>query len=290
MKIRQRVLPPGWYPGTEEETRETIERYLRDLGGRAAIDGSEGIAGVVPHAGWEFSGRTALEVFLHIRKPVDTIVVVGGHLSPSAGILAAMEEGYETPLGILPADLKLLGAIETSSEIPFREDRSADNTVEVQLPFIKYLFPESRALSLRAAPVAGSIELGKAIKGAAESLEKTVAVIGSTDLTHYGSNYGFAPAGRGEEAVKWVKEVNDRGFIESLLSMNPEAALDHAARHQSACSAGGAVTALSFAREMGVSEGELIRYLTSYDIYPNESFVGYAGIIYERGIRKSVNQ
>ena len=280
MKIRRRVLPPGWYPGTEEETRETIERYLRELGAQTAIESPEGIAGVVPHAGWEFSGRTALEVLLHIRRPVDTIVVVGGHLSPSAGILAAMEEGYETPLGILPSDLDLLGAIEDASDISLEEDRSADNTVEIQLPFIKYLFPESRALSLRAAPSSDSIELGKAIKGAAESLGRSVAVIGSTDLTHYGSNYGFSPAGRGEEAVKWVKEVNDRGFIESLISMNPEDALDHAARHQSACSAGGAVAALSFAREMGASEGELLRYLTSYDIYPNESFVGYAGIIY----------
>ena len=281
MKIRRRVLPPGWYPGTEEETRETIERYLRELGAQTAIESPEGIAGVVPHAGWEFSGRIALEVLLHIRGPVDTIVVVGGHLSSSAGILAAMEEGYETPLGLLPADFELLGVIERSSEIPFHEDRAADNTVEVQLPLIKYLFPEARALSLRAAPSSDSIELGRAIKRAAESLGRTVTVIGSTDLTHYGSNYGFAPAGRGEEALKWVKEVNDRGFIESLLSMNPEDALDHAARHQSACSAGGAVTALSFALAMGVREGELIRYLTSYDIYPNESFVGYAGIIYE---------
>ena len=281
MTIRRRVLPPGWYPGTEEETQETIERYLRDIGGRSSIESQEGISGVAPHAGWEFSGRIALDVLLHIRNPVGTIVVVGGHLSPSAGILAAMEDGYETPLGILPADLELLGVIETLSEISFSEDRSADNTVEVQLPFIKYLFPESRALSIRAAPSADSIVLGKAIKEAAESLGRTVAVIGSTDLTHYGSNYGFSPAGMGEEAVNWVKEVNDRGFIDSLLAMDPEAALDHAARNQSACSAGGAVAALSFAREMGANEGELIQYLTSYDIYPNESFVGYAGIIYE---------
>ncbi|HDL64571.1 MAG TPA: AmmeMemoRadiSam system protein B [Proteobacteria bacterium] len=280
MKIRQRVVPPGWYPGTEEETRETIERYLRELGAPTAMESPEGIAGVVPHAGWEFSGRTALEVLLHIRRPVDTIVVVGGHLSPSAGILAAMEEGYETPLGLLPADLELLGVIERAPAIHFHEDRSADNTVEIQLPFIKYLFPESRALYLRAAPANDAIELGKKIKIAAEKLERTVAVIGSTDLTHYGSNYGFSPAGRGEEAVKWVKEVNDRSFIENLIEMDPEAALEDAARNQSACSAGGAVAALSFAREMGVREGELLRYLTSYDIYPNESFVGYAGIIY----------
>ena len=280
MKIRQRVLPPGWYPGTEDDTRETIECYLRDLAGAASIEDPEGIAGVVPHAGWEFSGRTALEVLLHIRKPVDTIVVVGGHLSPSAGIIAAREEGYETPLGVIPADLELLGAVEISAGIPIQDDCSADNTVEVQLPLIKYLFPGTRALSLRSAPSAVSIELGKAIKRAAENLGRNVAVIGSTDLTHYGSNYGFSPAGRGETAVEWVKEVNDRGFIESLLSMHPEFALDHAGRNQSACSAGGAVAALSFAREMGVSRGELIRYLTSYDIYPNESFVGYAGIIY----------
>ncbi|MEA1927511.1 MAG: AmmeMemoRadiSam system protein B [Candidatus Auribacterota bacterium] len=280
MNIRRRVLPPGWYPGEEEETRETIARYLRGIGEHAERENPKSIAGVVPHAGWEFSGRTALEVLTHISKSIDTIVVTGGHLSSSAGLLAAWEDGYETPLGILPADLELLRKIESSGEISIREDRSADNTVEIQLPFIKYLFPESRALYLRAAPAADSIDLGRAIKEAAEKLGRRVAVIGSTDLTHYGSNYGFSPVGRGEDAVKWVKKVNDRGFIDNLLQMDAEGALRDARENQSACSAGGAVAALSFAREMGVNEGELISYLTSYDIYPNESFVGYAGIIY----------
>lgn len=277
MKIRRRVLPPGWYPEGGEETRRTIERYLEGL---RAIKDTEGIAGIVPHAGWDFSGRIALATFLRIRNPVDTLVVVGGHLSPAAGILAAREGGYETPLGVVSADLELLKTIENLLPISIRDDRSVDNTVEVQLPFIKYLFPQARVLSLRAAPSSDSIELGRAINQAAQRLGITVAVIGSTDLTHYGSNYGFAPAGRGREAVRWVKEENDRGFIRCLLLMEPEKALGHASRNQSACSAGAAVAALSFARENGVKKGELIEYLTSYDIYPNESFVGYAGIVY----------
>ncbi len=277
MRIRPRVLPPGWYPGSAEETRRKIEGWLAEeppAGGRAA-------AGVAPHAGWAFSGRIALRVLLNFCQPVDTVVVVGGHLPPSAGILAALEEGYETPLGELEADLELLEKISQALPAPFREDRSPDNTVEVQLPLLKYLFPDSRALALRAAPSPAAEELGRSIHQAADSLGRSVAVLGSTDLTHYGSNYGFSPAGRGEGAVKWVKEVNDRKFIESLLDMDGPAALRHAGEDQSACSAGGAVAALAFARASGVERGKLVEYLTSYDLYPDESFVGYAGIVYE---------
>ncbi len=274
MNVRPRALPPGWYPQTEEATRRKIEQFLQDS------PEVEGVAraGIAPHAGWEFSGKTALEVFLNLKKEVETVVVVGGHLYPSEGIIAAFEDGYETPLGVLPADRALLERL--SEEIALREDRQPDNTVEVQLPFVRYLFPDSRALALRAAPSTGALGLGRAIKNAAEKVGRSVVVVGSTDLTHYGDGYGFSPEGKGEQAVEWVREVNDRGFIESLLAMDGERALVHAQRHHSACSAGGAVAALAFAGESGCREGKLLDYLTSYDICPSDSFVGYAGIIF----------
>lgn len=274
MKVRRRTLPPGWYPGTESETRLAIRDYLQSLPPRKG----KALAGVVPHAGWEFSGRVALEVFSNLIEDSATIVVVGGHLGPRDGVLAAFEEGYETPLGVLEADLELLGEIR--QELSIREDSYPDNTVEIQLPFIKYLFPASRALSLRAAPAEAAIELGKAISDAADKLGRKVAVIGSTDLTHYGTNYGFQPAGEGEEALRWVKEVNDRGIIDRLLALNGEEAIRHARENRSACSIGGAAAALTFARRKGCTRSRLRRYLTSYDIYPSESFVGYAGITY----------
>ena len=103
---------------------------------------------------------------------------------------------------------------------------------------------------------------------------------GSTDLTHYGPSYGFAPAGTGTRALRWVREVNDHRFIESLLAMEFKTALERALTERSACSAGGALAALSFARENGVTKGELVRYSTSFDVHPGDSFVGYAGILY----------
>jgi AmmeMemoRadiSam system protein B len=134
---------------------------------------------------------------------------------------------------------------------------------------------------MRASPSAEAGHLGAALARAANTLGKRIAVAGSTDLTHYGTSYGFAPAGSGEPAQKWVREVNDRRFIDSLLALDFDAALERALRERSACSAGGALAALSFARENGVSRGELVRYMTSLDVRPADSFVGYAGVLYQ---------
>jgi AmmeMemoRadiSam system protein B len=276
MKVRPRSLPPGWYPGGKEQTIRNIEEFRLSL----AKPAGTAIAGVAPHAGWSFSGSIACHVFQSISTDAQTIVVVGGHLAPHSGLLAAFEQGYETPLGVLDADMELLEVLRDSCSL--REDRYADNTVEIQLPLLKYLHPEARALHLRASPSAEALQLGEELASAAERLGRNIAVVGSTDLTHYGDNYGFTPQGTGARAVKWVKEVNDRRLIDALLAMELEDALDLAGREHSACSVGGAVAAARFAERNGAARGELLEYRTSYDLSPSPFFVGYGGIIYPR--------
>ena len=274
MNIRMRSLPSGWYPGTASKTKTAIEHMLISVKSMY----NNAVAGIVPHAGWEFSGKITLKVLKSLIHGIDTIVVVGGHLHKDEGVLGAYEEGYETPLGIVKADLELLQAVKES--IAVKEDRYADNTVEIQLPFIKYLFPDVNVLALRAAPSETSMLLGKTLAVSSEKLKKRITVIGSTDLTHYGPNYGYLPKGTGETALKWAMEVNDRGFLDNLLAFNGEAALDHANENHSACSAGGAVTALSYAMAKGSKRGVLLDHYSSNKIYSGESFVGYAGLVY----------
>ncbi|HET6487535.1 MAG TPA: AmmeMemoRadiSam system protein B, partial [Spirochaetia bacterium] len=267
MRVRRRYLPPGWYPGNAEVARRKIEEMEEGIRPPSAA----GIAGVVPHAGWEFSGRLALEVLKRLSPSMDTMVIIGGHLGPADGLLCAFEDSYDTPLGPVAADLELMEAI--GSSIPLREDRYADNTVEVQLPFVRYLFPEVRVLGMRASPSRDAARLGVVVSDAAKRLGRRVAVIGSTDLTHYGAGYGFQPAGIGEHALKWVREVNDRRLIDSLLAMDLDASLSRALGERSACSAGGALAALSFAKTNGIQSGTLVCYATSQDVHPSESFV-----------------
>lgn len=272
--VRKRFLPPGWYPSGTEDTTETILAMSRLL---PKGDG-DAVAGVVPHAGWEFSGTLALEVMACISRSIDTIVIIGGHLGPSDGILCFMEDSFETPLGQMTADGELRDWLVESLGIT--EDRSPDNSVEVQLPFARYLFPRARLVGLRAPPSPRAVRLGAAIAAAGRRLGRKIAVIGSTDLTHYGPNYGFSPAGRGERALTWVRDVNDRHMVDALTAMDSPSVLELASRERSACSAGGALGAVSFAREMGVTKGRLLRYMTSREVHPAESFVGYAGVLY----------
>jgi AmmeMemoRadiSam system protein B len=274
MRVRKRYLPPGWYPSQAEQVEGDIERMQRPAPRAAA----NGIAGIVPHAGWEYSGALALEVFSCMFRSMDTIVIIGGHLGPSDGIMCCTEDAYETPLGEIRADAGLLERLR--GEISMREDRHADNTVEVHLPLVRHCFPAAMALGLRASPSVDAVTLGAAIAGASEALGRRTVVVGSTDLTHYGPNYGFAPAGTGQGALKWVRDVNDRQLIERMLALDLEGTRERALRDRSACSAGGALAAMSFARACGATAGTLLNYMTSYDVSPAASFVGYAGILF----------
>jgi AmmeMemoRadiSam system protein B len=159
-------------------------------------------------------------------------------------------------------------------------DRVRDNTVEVQLPLVAHFFPRARVVGMRAAPDAGSHELGVLLAEAADSLGRRLVVLGSTDLTHYGPNYGFSPAGTGEAAVSWARE-NDQRMIDALVGMDVDGAVTLAREQRSACSVGGALVAMGFARGRGVSKGVLLEYRTSRDVHVDSSFVGYAAIAYE---------
>ncbi len=274
MGVRRRCLPAGWYPGTARGVRDAVQAMLGATQPRRGA-----VAGVAPHAGWEFSGALAGAVFAGLAADLDTLVIVGGHLAPSDGILCSFDEAYETPLGNVPADLELLAGLK--SLVPIGDDRWADNTVEVQLPLARYFLPAARCLGMRAPPSPRAGDLGRAVAEAARALGKRVAVVGSTDLTHYGPNYGFAPAGSGAKAVDWVS-VNDRRFIDALLAMDEAGALARAVEERSACSAGGAVAAMAYARAVGAARGELLDYRTSREVHQDESFVGYAAVIYRK--------
>jgi AmmeMemoRadiSam system protein B len=274
MNVRKRYLPTGWYPKDQVSTEAKIQTL--------AIDEPQikydVLAAIVPHAGWEFSGKAAVDVFKSIKRIPETVVVVGGHLHASSGLYAAYEDAYETPLGIIEADLPLLKSL--ALKIRFREDSVPDNTVEIQLPFIKYFFPQAKVLWLRASPSEEALNLGEVLWQLSLSLSRKLLVIGSTDLTHYGLNYGFMPKGLGEKAVEWVKKENDKHVLDALIALELDKALDYALHEHSACSAGGAVAAANFAKTGGLQKGKLLSYYTSWDIYPSDSFVGYAGIIY----------
>jgi MEMO1 family protein len=114
----------------------------------------------------------------------------------------------------------------------------------------------------------------------ARKLGLKIAVIGSTDLTHYGPSYHFTPKGLGNAAQQWVREENDRSMIEAMEHLETDTVIELANRNRSACSAGAAVGVAAFCRQQGIDSGKVIGSYLSADIQNGNSFVGYAAVRY----------
>lgn len=282
MAIRSSDLAGYWYPGTEKECRETIDGLIKDIS--HPKQEYSGYGGIVPHAGWFFSGRTALSVFYSIRrarKPA-LFFLFGMHLPENSSHRIFVDDGIETPLGVIRVNRKatemLCEAFDFIQENARRYTR--DNTTELQLPFIKRLFPEAEIVVIGVSPGEEALKMGERAASISKELGLEPCFIGSTDLTHYGPNYGFMPQGRGPRSVDWVREVNDKRIIDLFLRVKPKEGIEEALASRNACCPAAAAASIAAVRSMGVEKGVLIHYTTSFDIQSDSSFVGYAGIVF----------
>jgi len=280
--IRKAVFAGSWYPSSAAECEKEISDFLAE-GQSIKPPIRKLVGGIVPHAGWYFSGSIACSVIhlLQDREPPDAIIVFGMHLHPGSACYMMPEGAWETPFGEIPVEERL--ATELANKFSFTletPDRfTQDNTVELQLPFIKYFFPETKIVAMGVPPNKSSLLIGKAAADIANKLGLKAKVIGSTDLTHYGYNYGFTSKGTGQKAVDWVRNENDRRVINAMLALEPEDVIVEALASQNACCAGAAATAIETAKQLGADQADEIAYATSYDKSPGESFVGYVGIV-----------
>ena len=281
MSRRARVLPRGWYPADKKECQQEIESYIEGWS-PSQLHLIKGLGGIVPHAGWYFSGKLAARVFysLKLKSKVEVVVLYGGHLSTEDFPRIVTEEACETPFGDIETHAGFIKNLMKRMDVKKESPTTGDNTIEIQLAMVKYFFPEAKLVAIRSPLSLKAEMLGKEVAEVAKKEGISILAVGSTDLTHYGPNYGFLTKGTGHSAVEWVKKENDKGFIDRAMRMDADGLLKHALENDSACSAGAAISAMATSKTMGAEKGVLLDYYTSYDIMPDDSFVGYAGILY----------
>src|SRR5690606_26198783 len=153
------------------------------------------------------------------RADVELVVVFGSHRGPHDPCTVFRGEAWETPIGALDTDRELADACAHELALgdePIRP-RHVDNAVELHLPFVRRFFPRARLLVIGVAASERALALGRAVGERVREAGRDAVFVGSTDLTHYGPNYAFAPVGGGEAAVRLVCTVNDAGFLVALL-------------------------------------------------------------------------
>lgn len=290
MQCRKPVVAGQFYPSEPAQCLAQIHECLASCTLNGPLPDPL-VAGIVPHAGWTFSGSLAAMIFAAVKKQrptTRTFVILGaahGYFGPKPALDGS--DAWETPLGVVSIDSALRQTLlDGGSAVVVSSAHRREHSIEVQVPFIQHLFPEARILPIIVPPNESALVLGNALADLPPETAAGIVYIGSTDLTHYGPRYGFTPMGIGTDALGWASNVNDRQFIDLALALEPERLLSGAIEKGNACGPGAAAAVILIAKRLGATKGLLLAHTSSNEIMlrqmgaASRDSVGYAAIAF----------
>ena len=265
--IRRPAVAGQFYPADPETLKRDLVTLTR---GQSPPADPRGVALLVPHAGYIYSGRVAGATYVSARLARRAVILCPNHTGLGEAIAVNDEGHWETPLGRVPIDAPLAQAILERCPKACVDDAAhvREHSLEVQIPFLQHLVGEVRFVPICVGTLhlGTLLDLGRALAGAIRDDGGDILVIISSDMSHY------VPAA--------VAESQDRLAIERVLAIDPEG-LHRVVREEeiSMCGIAPAVAGLEAARRLGASGARLVAYghsgETSGDV---RSVVGYAGV------------
>ncbi len=264
----------GFYPARRVELLGTIERLLADAPD-IQIEG-EAIGALVPHAGYQYSGKLAAGVYKHLKDKEFELVIIFGppHRVYRKEPTFDSVSYYETPLGRVQVDQSFIN--ELISESPLfsisRQPHIQEHSIEVQLPFLQYLLKPGFKIAPAVVGDLGLDVLEKIADFLSRKLRyKKVLLISSSDLSHY---YPY------NQAVEM-----DRSAMDAISKFDPELLYKRLLTGDTEmCGGYGTVLAMLTARKLGASMVFEVGYYNSGDVIGSEesmgSVVGYGAAVF----------
>jgi AmmeMemoRadiSam system protein B/AmmeMemoRadiSam system protein A len=281
--IRSAVLSGTWYPGDQARLGATVDGFLAAADPAARPAGRPLIA-VVPHAGYAYSGATAGKLYGLLRGlTYDTVVILApSHRAALDAIALPSAAAFATPLGTIPVATARVAELAASD--PFVIDdhaHAAEHAVEIQLPFLQRTLTPGFAIVPALVPPLPAEHCRAAADRLAPLRRAGALVVVSTDLTHYGANYGYVPF---DDDIPDRLEQLDSGAILRLLAHDADALLAYGRETGiTMCGLHAAAVALSGDPPPGY-EAALIDYSRSGDRDGDYSLsVSYAGVLLTAG-------
>lgn len=277
MQVRTPAVAGMFYPETKQELEKTIQNCFLNKYGPGMLPPlhqEKKIFGIIcPHAAYQYSGPIAANSYYEIssQRP-DLVILVGpNHWGIGQDIASMKECTWKTPIGDVDVDTE--AAIEINKISKFVEldffSHTRDHCLEVQIPMLQHTFRHKFKILpviLTDQSMKTAIELGKSIARIAKN-RKTI-VIGSSDFTHYEPN---------DFAYK-----QDKALIDTIVDLDINKFYNTLQEKQiSACGYGAIASTMIACKELGATNGTLIKYATSGDISGDKSsVVGYASIVF----------
>lgn len=249
----------GFYPSNRDELKGMLDNFVK-------ADHKKGVGGVVPHAGYVFSGSVAGKVYGNLEKKKRIIVIGPNHW----GVETFVDTGvWRTPLGKVELDEEFI------KNLDMPKHDSMEHSIEVQVPFLQYVFRDFKLVPI----VVGRMDEDEINNLARVLTNKESLYIASSDFIHYGPHYGYEPAGSGN--VEWVRNV-DQKLIQAICNMDENSFfLDISKNHYTVCGFVPITLVVKILKNVYKNiKGILMDYKTSHEVQPSDSFVSYTGIVF----------
>lgn len=261
--VRLSTLSGIFYPKNGDELEKIISAYFDST--VTSVSDPYGI--LVPHAGYVYSGAVAAYSYAKIPSGFSgTFVVIGP--SHAGCDTSTSDLIWDTPIGPVPPDMEFVTAL--GEFIPVRNDfaRIKENSLEVQMPFIRYRFPQAKVVPILIGNQSfeGASRLAKAVLSAVEKTGTRPVIIASGDCSHY------VPAKKARDddltVLAAVKHLDTTAFYEALYEIQP-----------SMCGYGCIAAMVEICKAFGAKEARVLLYTTSGDVSGDmNEVVGYAAM------------
>ena len=277
MEVRTPAVSGTFYPDNEKELKSIIRDCFTHPIGPGKIpptDSDQKIYGIIcPHAGFVYSGPVACHSFYSISSSTSKLAIITGpnHYGIGQSIASMVDASWKTPLGLMEVDSE--SALELRNGLDILEldsfSHSKEHSIEVQVPMLQETFSHEMKIlpvSLINQEQKTAVKVGSAIAKIAQ--KKDALLIGSSDFTHYEENE-FA-------------HRQDLALIDPILKLDVDEFYKILKeRHVTACGFGAIASTMIACKELGATEGKLLKYATSGDVSGDKSsVVGYASIIF----------
>ena len=277
MEVRTPAVSGTFYPDDQKELKSLIHDCFTHTigpGKTPPTDSDQKIYGVIcPHAGFVYSGPVACHSFYSISSSTSKLAIITGpnHYGIGQSIASMVDASWKTPLGLMEVDSE--SALELRDILNILEldsfSHSKEHSIEMQVPMLQETFSHDMKIlpvSLINQEQKTATKVGSAIAKIAQ--KKDALLIGSSDFTHYEENE-FA-------------HRQDLALIEPILKLDVDEFYKILyERKVTACGFGAIASTMTACKELGATEGKLLKYATSGDVSGDKSYVvGYGSIIF----------
>lgn len=275
-----RVRPPAvagtFYPSDAEELGSLIDECFLSspLGPQGKKASSSGvIGGLVPHAGYLYSGPCAAHLYARLDESIRRVILLGvNHGSRGAHAALSPWDLWRTPMGDVVIDCELNAHLQERlsflkpDELPHRREHS----IEVQLPFLQRVLPDFTLVPLSLSYLAPDecSALGQTLADLCTAPACRTVILASSDLNHYLS-------------AKKTEEL-DRLALEKVLALDPEGLLDIVEeKNISMCGVMPTAVLLFSINVLGGKHPRLLQHCHSGHVTKMREVVGYASVSFE---------